>query len=45
MQSRRVLCASPAYLKRANPEKLFDDLKAADNCLRIAETASVTLWD
>ncbi len=44
MQSRRVLCASPAYLERWGTPKDFDALKQ-HNCLRIAGNSNRNSWD
>ena len=44
MKSRRVLCASPAYLERWGVPKRFDELKQ-HNCLRIAGNSKRNSWD
>lgn len=43
MQSRRVLCASPAYLERRGTPKCFADL-ADHNCLRVSGTSGRNSW-
>lgn len=43
MQSRRVLCAAPAYLERCGCPATFDDLKQ-HNCLRIAGSEKRNSW-
>lgn len=43
MQSRRVLCASPAYLERQGTPTDFTAL-ARHNCLRIAGNSGRNLW-
>ncbi|MBT8418703.1 MAG: LysR family transcriptional regulator [Silicimonas sp.] len=43
MQSRRVLCAAPAYLERRGTPQCFADL-ADHNCLRIAGSSSRNMW-
>ncbi|AXI45545.1 LysR family transcriptional regulator [Sulfitobacter sp. SK012] len=44
MQSRRALCASPAYLERCGTPKSLDDLRQ-HNCLRIAGNGKRNAWD
>ena len=44
MQSRRVLCASPAYLERWGNPQNFDELNQ-HNCLRIAGNSNRNSWD
>ena len=43
MQSRRVLCASPAYLERWGQPKSFEEL-SQHNCLRIAGKSKRNTW-
>ncbi len=43
MQSKRVLCAAPAYLKRHGMPSDFADL-AKHNCLRITGNSSRNFW-
>ena len=43
MQSRRVLCASPAYLERCGTPKDFAEL-AQHNCLRLAGKSERNSW-
>lgn len=43
VQSRRVLCAAPAYLERWGHPKTFDELKT-HNCLRIAGKSKRNSW-
>lgn len=43
MQSRRVLCAAPAYLSRWGTPESFDAL-AAHNCLRISGNSKRNAW-
>lgn len=43
MRSRRVLCASPAYLERRGTPQAIADL-AAHNCLRIAGSGRRNMW-
>ena len=43
MHIRRVLCASPAYIKRCGAPRNFDELND-HNCLRIAENSKRNLW-
>ena len=44
MQSRRVLCASPAYLERCGTPQSLDELRQ-HNCLRIAGNSKRNSWD
>lgn len=44
MQSRRVLCASPAYLERCGTPQSFEELRE-HNCLRIAGNSERNSWD
>lgn len=44
MQSRRVLCASPAYLKRCGTPVTFDAL-AEHNCLQISGNRGRNAWN
>ncbi len=43
MQSRRVLCAAPAYLERMGYPRDFDELRQ-HNCLRIAGNSKRNSW-
>lgn len=43
MQSRRVLCAAPAYLERRGTPKCFTDL-ADHNCLRVSGSSGRNSW-
>ncbi len=43
MHSRRVLCASPAYIERCGEPRKFSEL-AQHNCLRIAENSKRNIW-
>ena len=43
MQSRRVLCAAPSYLKRKGTPKNFEDL-AKHNCIRVSGTSGRNVW-
>ncbi|MFX0544060.1 LysR family transcriptional regulator [Roseovarius sp. S1116L3] len=43
MQSRRILCAAPSYLRRAGHPECFADL-AGHNCLRIAGSHERNEW-
>ena len=43
MQSRRVLCASPAYLERCGIPQSFEELRV-HNCLRIAGNSGRNSW-
>ncbi|WP_298857826.1 LysR family transcriptional regulator [uncultured Sulfitobacter sp.] len=44
MQSRRVLCASPAYLERCRTPQSFEEL-SEHNCLRIAGNSERNSWN
>jgi len=44
MQSRRVLCASPAYLERSGTPTNFAEL-AEHNCLRVAGNSRRNAWN
>ena len=43
MQSRRVLCASPAYLERCGTPKDFNELEQ-HNCLRLSTESKRNFW-
>lgn len=43
MQNERILCASPAYLKRYGTPQAFDEL-AAHNCLRTSSIGGRNAW-